>query len=57
MRIENLYYIILLKNGDKLDFSSDVYDYQFTEKIIPLLTEKGIISRTAASEDEVRLSS
>lgn len=55
MRIEQPYYIILLKNGTKLDFSSDVYDYQFSEKIIPILTEKGIKSCTASSEKEIKL--
>lgn len=55
MWIDSRYYIILLKNGRKLDFSYDVPEYQFEERIVPLLAEKGVKTCNAVTEDEVKL--
>lgn len=55
MQMDNRYYIILLKNGRKLNYAYDVSDSQFEKKIVPLLAEKGVKICYAVTEDEVKL--
>lgn len=55
MQMDNRYYIILLKNGRKLNYAYDVSDSQFEKKIVPLLAEKGVKICYAVTEDEIKL--